>query len=74
MNSLFASFRQWHNAHVFLVIIDYSMFIIINRLIFIRNYLQIASTKLADTLNPGGKGAKNSLLLYLVMINRSLSS
>ena len=37
-------------------------------------YLQMASTKLADTLNPGGKGAKNSLLLYLVMINLSLSS
>ena len=37
-------------------------------------YLQMASTRLAETLNPGGKGAKNSLLLYLLMINLSFSS
>ena len=34
----------------------------------------MASTRLAETLNPGGKGAKNSLLLYLLMINLSFSS
>lgn len=38
------------------------------------SYLQMASTRLAAVPNPGGKGARNSLLLYLAMMKRSLSS
>ena len=34
----------------------------------------MASTRLAEVPNPGGKGARNSLLLYFAMINLSLSS
>merc|ERR1719266_773977 len=34
----------------------------------------MASTRLAEVFSPGGKGARNSLLLYFAMINLSLSS
>merc|ERR1719491_932688 len=34
----------------------------------------MASTRLAEVPNPGGKGARNSLLLYFAIINLSLSS
>merc|ERR1719458_625069 len=34
----------------------------------------MASTRLAEVPRPGGKGARNSLLLYFAMMNLSLSS
>ena len=42
--------------------------------LFLNIYLQMASTRLAEVFSPGGKGARNSLLLYFAMINLSLSS